>query len=121
MSSPFQTRSTEFSDPYVLYSGLAKMSDVSQDPGLGPGVQRPSVNGHTVTATPEGRASEFVAVSGAESESTSAMAMLVTAYSVFWALLLGFIWLTWRRQQSLATRLQVIEARIANLRIGETK
>ncbi len=97
------------------------MSDVSQDPGLAPGVQQASVSGRTLTATPEGRASEFVAVSGSESESTSAMTMLVTAYSLFWALLMGFIWLTWRRQQSLATRLQGLEARIASLRIGESK
>lgn len=97
------------------------MSDVTQDPGLGPGLQQPSVNARTMPATPESRSSEFVAVSGAESESTSAMAMLVTAYSLFWALLLGFIWLTWRRQQSLANRLQGLEARMANLRIGESK
>ena len=97
------------------------MSDVSQDPGLGPGLQRPPVNSHSIPANPEARASEFVAVSGSESENTSATTMLVTAYALFWLLLLGFIWMTWRRQQSLANRLQIIESKIANLRSGEGK
>lgn len=97
------------------------MSDVSQDPGLGPGLQRSPVNSHAITATPQGRASEFVAVSGAESETTSATTMLVTAYALFWLLLLGFIWLTWKRQQNLASRVQGIESKISNLRVGEGK
>ena len=97
------------------------MSDVSQDPGLGPGLQQAPINSHSMPATPEARASEFVAVSGAVSENTSATTMLVTAYALFWLLLLGFIWLTWRRQQNLASRLRGVESRISNLRVGEGK
>jgi preprotein translocase subunit YajC len=43
---------------------------------------------------------------------------LVTAYSIFWLLMLGFVWMTWRRQQNLTNRLQNIESRIASLQQG---
>jgi CcmD family protein len=47
--------------------------------------------------------------------------MLVTAYVVFWLLLLGFVWLTWRRQQRLANRLGQLESQIAKLHTVEQK
>jgi len=96
------------------------MTDISQDPGLGPGLQRPATNLQSLAA-PQGRASEFVAVSGAEAENTSATAMLVIAYSLFWLLLLGFVWMTWRRQQSLSSRLRILESQIEKLEIGGSK
>lgn len=97
------------------------MSDLSQDPGLGPGTQTAPVNSRTLSAAPEGRSSEFVAVTGVEAESTSATTMLVTAYALFWVLLLGFAWMTWRRQQRLAERLNQIELRVANIDTGDKK
>jgi Na+/glutamate symporter len=50
------------------------------------------------------RAQEFVAVAGGE-ETTSAVALAVAAYGLMWAILLGFLWLTWRRQAKLDARL----------------
>jgi CcmD family protein len=51
---------------------------------------------------------EFVAVEGG-GETTSAEALLVSAYIVMWALLLLFIFLTWRRQRTLEGRLGQLE------------
>jgi hypothetical protein len=60
------------------------------------------------TATdPNARSQEFVPVTGG-TETTSAELMLVIAYLVMWALLLGFVGLGWRRQAK-------VEARIADL------
>lgn len=97
------------------------MSDVSQGPGLGPSTQSSPINSRTLPSAPEGRSSEFVAVSGAESETTSATVMLVTAYALFWAILLVFVWMTWRRQQRLADRLRQLESRVASLDTGDKK
>jgi hypothetical protein len=97
------------------------MNEPSQDPGLGPGLQRSSADTHTLTPAPENRSSEFVAVSGADEETTSATTMLVSAYVLFWLLLLGFVWTTWRRQQRLADRLKIIEARLASPNTGDPK
>jgi hypothetical protein len=97
------------------------MSDVSQDPGLGPGLQPSPINARTLAASPQGRSSEFVAVSGAQAETTSATTMLVVAYSLFWLLLLVFVWMTWKRQQHLADRLRQIESRLANSTNGGLK
>ena len=97
------------------------MSEVSQDPGLGPGLQRSPINSNTLTTDPQSRASEFVAVSGAPAETTSATTMLVTAYALFWLLLLAFVWMTWRRQRSLAERLLQIESRVASQSNGDQK
>lgn len=58
-------------------------------------------------ATPDDRSTGFVSVQGAD-ESTSASSLLVSAYVVMWALLLGFLFMGWRKQQR-------IEARLADL------
>jgi hypothetical protein len=97
------------------------MTDISQDPGIVPGLRHNPIDSHALPASPQNRASEFVAVSGVEAENTSATTMLVAAYSLFWLLLLGFVWMTWRRQQSLAARLRSIESRIASLQSGDVK
>jgi CcmD family protein len=55
-------------------------------------------------AAPENRSAEFVAVEGG-SDTTSASTLLVSAYIAMWALLLGFLFLTWRRQQRIEARL----------------
>jgi CcmD family protein len=98
------------------------MSDVSQDPGLGPDLRKPGLDPRAVTpSSPANRSAQFVPVSGPEQETTSATTMLVTAYVVFWLLLLGFVWLTWRRQQRLANRLGQLESQIAKLHTVEQK
>lgn len=57
--------------------------------------------------TPADRSTEFVPVQGG-AETTSAEVLLVAAYVVMWAILLGFLLLTWRKQSR-------IEARITEL------
>jgi heme/copper-type cytochrome/quinol oxidase subunit 2 len=97
------------------------MSDISQDPGLGPDVRKPAVDVRSVAAVPEERSTQFVAVSGAAQENTSATTMLVTAYALFWIVLMGFIWMTWRHQQRIGARLRQLEVQLAKLNSGEQK
>jgi hypothetical protein len=97
------------------------MSDVSQDPGLGPDYRKPGLDPHSVSAAPESRATQFVPVSGPEQETTSATTMLVTAYVLFWLLLLAFVWLTWRRQERLSHRLAQLESQVGKLNTGDQK
>jgi hypothetical protein len=58
---------------------------------------------------PEDRSQEFVAVQGGPKESASAGTLLVAAYLVMWALLLGFLFMGWRRGQALSSRLDAVE------------
>lgn len=65
------------------------------------------------SADPSARSTEFVAVQGG-GETTSAATLLVTAYIVMWALLLGFVFLSWRRQGRVETRISELEKAIAS-------
>ena len=76
---------------------------------VAPGIQSPK------TDTPEDRSTQFVAVEGG-GDTTSAEALLVSAYVIMWALLLGFVWLTWRRQQKMESRVTDLERAL-----GETR
>jgi hypothetical protein len=62
----------------------------------------------TETTRPEDRSTEFVAVTGGK-DTTSAETLLVAAYLVMWALLLGFLYVGWRRGQALSVRLSAVE------------
>ena len=63
----------------------------------------------TSTSTdPSSRSTEFVAVQGG-GDTTSAATLLVTAYIVMWALLLGFVLMSWRRQGRVETRISELE------------
>jgi len=64
-------------------------------------------------ADPSSRSTEFVAVQGG-GDTTSAATLLVTAYLVMWALLLGFVFLSWRRQGRVETRISELEKAIAS-------
>ena len=97
------------------------MSDMSQVQILGASTQKVPLGNKSLSVTPEERSAEFVAVSGPESETTSAVVMLVSAYALFWVILLAFVWLTWRRQQQLVERLQVIESQLAKQNSGGYK
>ncbi len=84
-------------------------------PGLAPGLLA-----HTLaapTAAPKAvqgeRSTEFVPVQGGH-DTTSASALLVAAYIVMWALLLLFIFLSWRRQQALESRVGDLERAIGD-------
>jgi len=59
--------------------------------------------------TPEERSTEFVPVQGG-SEGTSAGNLLVAAYLLMWAALIGFLWLTWRRQARIEQRISELDA-----------
>ena len=68
------------------------------------------------TATdPNSRSQEFVPVTGG-TETTSAELMLVIAYLVMWALLLGFVGLGWRRQAKVETRIADLERAVGKAR-----
>jgi CcmD family protein len=58
------------------------------------------------------RSTEFVAVEGGE-ETTSAGTLLVVAYVVMWALLLGFLLMTWRRLLKIEGRLGELDRALA--------
>jgi CcmD family protein len=61
---------------------------------------------------PSARSTEFVAVQGG-GETTSAAALLITAYIAMWAILLGFVLLSWRRQARVETRISELEKALA--------
>jgi len=61
---------------------------------------------------PSARSTEFVPVQGG-GETTSAATLLVTAYIVMWALLLGFVFLSWRRQGRVESRISELEKSLA--------
>jgi hypothetical protein len=59
---------------------------------------------------PDDRATEFKAVTGGETYSGSTL--LVEAYAAIWLILMAWIFMLWRKQQSLTTRLDGLEAAI---------
>ena len=61
---------------------------------------------------PSSRSTEFVAVQGG-GETTSAASLLIAAYLVMWALLFVFVFLSWRRQARVETRIAELEKAIA--------
>ena len=73
--------------------------------------------GDSAAKTPESRSTEFVAVQGGR-ETTSAETLLVTAYFVMWALLLGFIFLTWRKQGRIEGRIEKLSADLRRMEKG---
>jgi CcmD family protein len=93
--------------------GIAGAANPAQDPGLMPGLRQPDPTRALdapppVPTSPEERSTEFVAVEGGR-ETTSAEALLVTAYVVMWGIILIFLLFTWRRQTGLERRLGDLE------------
>jgi CcmD family protein len=66
---------------------------------------------------PSDRSTEFVAVEGG-TETTSAGTLLVIAYLVMWAILAGFIVLSFRRLLGLSQRLDTLEKNLAKADAG---
>lgn len=66
----------------------------------------------TTTASPADRSTEFVPVQGG-SDSTSAGGLLVAAYVVMWALVVGFVVQGWRRQVKIDARIGDLERALA--------
>jgi CcmD family protein len=61
---------------------------------------------------PSSRSTEFVAVQGG-GETTSAASLLISAYMVMWAVLLGFVYFSWRRQGRVEVRISELEKALA--------
>jgi hypothetical protein len=61
------------------------------------------------TGTVEDRSQEFRPVTGAPTETSSAEGLLITAYVLMWAILMGFLFLTFRRQAAVNKRLGELE------------
>jgi hypothetical protein len=59
--------------------------------------------------TVEARSTEFKPVTGGPSDTSSAEALLVTAYVLMWAILMGFLFVTFRRQAAVDKRLGELE------------
>lgn len=70
------------------------------------------MNAQVAAPAASSRSSEFVPVEGG-GETTSAGLLLVVAYLLMWALLLGFLGLGWRRQKQLETRLSELERQVS--------
>ena len=87
---------------------MQSSADLHQDPGLDPGLAQPAASQTAQPGTPAERATGFVAVEGGK-ETTSAEALLVSAYLVMWAVLFGFLWFGFRRQHRLDKRLADLE------------
>ena len=61
------------------------------------------------TGTVEDRSQEFRPVTGAPTETSSAEGPLINAYVLMWAILMGFLLLTFRRQAAVNKRLSELE------------
>ncbi len=60
-------------------------------------------------ATVESRAQEFKPVTGGPTETSSAEGLLIAAYVLMWAVLMGFLLLTFKRQAAVDKRLGELE------------
>jgi hypothetical protein len=61
---------------------------------------------------PSSRSTEFVAVQGG-GETTSAASLLIAAYLLMWGLVFAFVFLSWRRQARVESRIAELEKAIA--------
>ena len=71
------------------------------------------------TGTAAERSQEFRPVTGGTSETSSASALLITAYVLMWAILMGFLFLTFRRQAAVDKRLGELERALPKRPDGE--
>lgn len=63
-------------------------------------------------ASTEERSSAFQAVEGGP-EMTSGETLLVQAYGIVWLVVFAFLWVSWRRQARIDTRVGELEKRLA--------
>ncbi|MET0794584.1 MAG: hypothetical protein ABW061_23895 [Polyangiaceae bacterium] len=73
---------------------------------------QPTEPNSATLSDPNSRSTEFRAVQGG-GETTSAASLLIAAYVLMWALVLGFLWLSWRRQGRVETRISELEKALA--------
>lgn len=69
----------------------------------------------TVTTAPSDRSSEFRAVEGG-GEVRSGTVLLVEAYAAMWLIIFAFIFITFRKQQKLDSRIVELETAIQKAR-----
>ena len=60
-------------------------------------------------ATVESRSQEFRPVTGGSTDTSSAEGLLITAYVLMWAILMAFLFATFRRQAAVDKRLGELE------------
>jgi len=65
-----------------------------------------------VAASADDRATDFEAVTGETGEHYSGYSLMVTAYGLIWAIMMAWIFLLWRKQANLNTRLDGLESAI---------
>jgi CcmD family protein len=82
--------------------------------GVSGQVQGASGSGGGATGSAEDRATSFQAVAGNEPQHYSGEVLLVAAYALVWAILLGWVAFVWRRQRGLDERLADLERVIAS-------
>jgi hypothetical protein len=75
-------------------------------------VQDTPTTTQTTASAPQARATEFQPV-GSGAETTSAASLLVAAYLLMWAILVGFLFLSWRRQGHVENRIAELEKALA--------
>jgi hypothetical protein len=63
----------------------------------------------TTDSAPNDRATTFQAVQGPQAEHYSGEVLLVSAYAILWALLLGWVAAMWRKQSAMNTRVGELE------------
>lgn len=71
------------------------------------------------TGTAEERSQEFRPVTGGTTETSSAEGLLIAAYLLMWAILMGFVFLTFRRQAAVDKRLSELERALPKHPDGE--
>ena len=71
------------------------------------------------TGTAAERSQEFRPVTGGTSETSSAASLLITAYILMWAILMAFLFLTFRRQAAVDKRLGELERALPKRPDGE--
>ena len=74
---------------------MAGLAQAAQEPGA--------------TGSADDRATTFQAVQGNEAQHYSGEVLLVSAYALVWAILLGWVAFVWRRQRGLDERLADLE------------
>lgn len=71
--------------------------------------------------SPDNRATEFQPVDASSGEHYSGSTLLVEAYAAIWLILMAWLVLLWRKQASLSTRLDGLEAAIDRAAAAQEK
>ncbi len=78
-------------------------------------MQAQQIPSATPTTNPDDRSTEFRAVEGGGAVHSGTV-LLVEAYAAIWLILFAFIWLTFRKQRRLDTRIAELESALTKAR-----